>query len=183
MKTYNLSIPDVKIIKPNKFGDHRGYFSETYNEKIMAEIGINLNFIQDNQSLSVEKNILRGLHYQSPPYAQDNLLRCLSGSFLDVAVDIRKDSPTYGDFITKVISAENFEQILVPKGFAHGFLTLEENTTVLYKVTNYYSAEHDHGLLWNDKSLNIPWNVKDEEAILSDKDKVQPYFKDLNSPF
>ena len=121
MEIYSLSIPDIKIIKPKKFGDHRGYFSETFNEKSLLDLGINLKFIQDNQSLSVEKNILRGLHFQSPPFAQDKLLRCLTGSFLDVAVDIRKNSETYGKFITKEISAESFEQILVPKGFAHGF--------------------------------------------------------------
>lgn len=183
MEIYSLSIPDIKIIKPKKFGDHRGYFSETFNEKSLLDLGINLKFIQDNQSLSVEKNILRGLHFQSPPFAQDKLLRCLTGSFLDVAVDIRKNSETYGKFITKEISAESFEQILVPKGFAHGFLTLEPNTTVLYKVTNYYSAEHDHGLLWNDRDLNIPWGIDDDQAILSDKDKIQPTFSELESHF
>ena len=130
-----------------------------------------------------KKNILRGLHFQSPPFAQDKLVRCLSGSFLDVAVDIRKDSKNYGKFITKVISADNFEQILVPKGFAHGILTLEPDTILLYKVSNYYSAEHDHGLLWSDNDLNIPWGVNYEDVITSEKDMNQPKFKEFISPF
>lgn len=183
MKISSLSIPDIKIIETKKFGDNRGYFSETFNLQALNDNGINLNFIQDNQSLSVDKNVIRGLHYQSPPYAQDKLLRCLTGSIMDVAVDIRKDSPTYGKHITKLISAENFEQILVPIGFAHGFVTLEENTTVLYKVTNYYSASNDHGINWNDSDLEINWGISEINAILSDKDKSQQSFKDLRSPF
>lgn len=183
MKINSLSIPDIKVIETKKFGDNRGYFSETFNLQALNDNGINLNFIQDNQSLSVDKNVIRGLHYQSPPYAQDKLLRCLTGSIMDVAVDIRKDSPTYGKHITKLISAENFEQILVPIGFAHGFVTLEENTTVLYKVTNYYSASNDHGINWNDSDLEINWGISEINAILSDKDKSQQSFKDLRSPF
>ena len=183
MKISSLSIPDIKIIETKKFGDNRGYFSETFNLQALHDSGINLNFIQDNQSLSVDKNVIRGLHFQSPPYAQDKLLRCLTGSIMDVAVDIRKDSPTYGKHITKLISAENFEQILVPIGFAHGFVTLEENTTVLYKVTNYYSASNDHGIYWNDSDLEIDWGISEDNAILSDKDKSQQSFKDLRSPF
>ena len=131
MKISSLTIPDIKIIETKKFGDNRGYFSETFNLQALHDNGINLNFIQDNQSLSVDKNVIRGLHFQSPPYAQDKLLRCLTGSIMDVAVDIRKDSPTYGKHITKLISAENFEQILVPIGFAHGFVTLK-------KIQQYY---------------------------------------------
>ena len=183
MKISSLSIPDIKIIETEKFGDSRGYFSETFNTKELISNGIELNFIQDNQSLSVDKNVIRGLHFQSPPFAQDKLLRCLTGSIMDVAVDIRKNSPTYGKHITKLISSESFEQILVPIGFAHGFVTLEENTTVLYKVTNYYSAENDHGIHWNDKDLKIDWGIDESDAILSDKDKTQKTFKDLRTPF
>lgn len=183
MKISSLSIPDIKIIETKKFGDNRGYFSETFNLQALHDNGINLNFIQDNQSLSVDKNVIRGLHFQSPPYAQDKLLRCLTGSIMDVAVDIRKDSPTYGKHITKLISAENFEQILVPIGFAHGFVTLEENTTVLYKVSNYYSASNDHGIYWNDSDLEIDWGINENNAILSEKDKTQQSFKLLRSPF
>ena len=136
MEIHSLSLPEVKIIIPNKFGDSRGYFSETHNTKNLLENNLDLDFVQDNQSHSVEKNVLRGLHFQSPPFAQDKLVRCLSGSFLDVAVDIRKQSPNYGKYIAEVISAENFKQILVPKGFAHGILTLEPN--LLYKTVVFF---------------------------------------------
>ena len=183
MEIHSLSLPEVKVIIPKKFGDNRGYFSETYNTKSLSANNLNLEFVQDNQSHSVEKNVLRGLHFQSPPFAQDKLVRCLSGSFLDVAVDIRKESPNYGKYITEVISSENFKQILVPKGVAHGILTLEPNTILLYKVTDYYSAENDLGLLWNDESLCIPWGVDHSDVITSDKDKNQPNFKDFVSPF
>jgi dTDP-4-dehydrorhamnose 3,5-epimerase len=183
MEIYSLGLPEVKIIKPKKFGDHRGYFSETFNCDNLSKNDVNIDFVQDNQSHSVEKNILRGLHFQSPPFAQDKLVRCLSGSFLDVAIDIRKDSKNYGKFITKIISADNFEQILVPKGFAHGILTLEPDTILLYKVSNYYSAENDHGLLWCDNDLNIPWGVNHEDVITSEKDMNQPKFKEFISPF
>lgn len=183
MKISSLEIPDIKVIQTKKFGDDRGYFSETYNKNLLEENGIIIDFIQDNQSLSVEKNVLRGLHFQSPPFAQDKLVRCLSGSILDVAVDIRKNSPTFGKYIKKIISSENFEQILVPIGFAHGFVTLEPNTLVMYKVSNYYSAENDHGIIWNDSDINIDWGVDEESVILSEKDLKQPAFSQLISPF
>ena len=183
MQVQSLEIPDIKIIKPKKIGDERGYFAEIYTKKIFDQNVDKIDFLQDNQSLSVEKGIVRGLHYQSPPYAQDKLVRCLSGSILDVAVDIRKDSVFYGKHIAKVISAENFEQILVPKGFAHGFLTLEENTIINYKVSNYYSFENDHGLYWADPDLAIDWGIDLDDVILSEKDASQPFFKDLRTPF
>lgn len=183
MQIHSLEIPDVKIIKPKKFGDERGYFTELYTKKIFDQDVDQIDFLQDNQSLSVEKGIIRGLHYQSPPYAQDKLVRCLSGKILDVAVDIRKDSEFYGRHIIKEISAENFEQILVPKGFAHGFLTLEENTIINYKVSNYYSFENDYGIYWADPDLAINWGISENEAILSKKDANQPFFKDLRTPF
>ncbi len=183
MEIYSLEIPEVKVIKPKKNLDNRGYFSEVYSNKSMKENGVDLNFLQDNQSLSVDINVVRGLHYQAEPFAQDKLLRCLTGSLLDVAVDLRKDSPTFGKHIKKVISAENFEQILVPIGFAHGFVTLEENTTVLYKVTNFYSPNHDFGVFWNDPELGIDWGIDVSKAIVSEKDQKQPHFKDLKNLF
>ena len=176
-------IPDVKVMVPKKFGDHRGFFSEVYNKKRLAEHGIELDFVQDNHSLSVEKNVVRGLHFQIPPFAQDKLVRVLRGSVLDVAVDLRRNSPTFGRHLTVELSDENFRQLLVPIGFAHGFVTLEPNTEVFYKVTNYYAPEHDRGLLWNDPALGIDWPVPEGQAVLSDKDKQQPRLADLPETF
>lgn len=183
MNITSLEIPEIKIIQTKKFGDDRGYFSETYNKKLLEKNSITIDFIQDNQSLSTQENVLRGLHYQSPPFAQDKLVRCLAGSILDVAVDIRKESPTYGKHIKKIISSDNFEQILVPVGFAHGFVTLEPNTLVMYKVSNYYSAENDNGIMWNDSQINIDWGIDEKSVILSEKDSKQPSFSQIKSPF
>ena len=183
MKIIDTKIPDVKILVPKKFKDNRGFFYESFNSKNFQKlIGKKIKFVQDNHSKS-KRGVIRGLHYQKAPYAQDKLVRCLSGSILDVAVDIRKDSMFYGKHIAKVISAENFEQILVPKGFAHGFLTLEKNTIINYKVSNYYSFDNDHGLYWADPELAIDWGINVDEAILSEKDANQPFFKDLSTPF
>ncbi len=179
MQVEELGIPNVKVLTPNKHGDHRGFFSEIYNKKILAEAGIDIDFVQDNHSLSAEKGVVRGLHFQVPPYVQDKLVRVARGSVLDVAVDLRRGSPTYGKHVSVVLSAEEWNQILVPIGFAHGLMTLEPDTEVIYKVSNYYSAEHDKGLLWNDPALGIEWPVAEEEAILSAKDKVQPRLADL----
>jgi dTDP-4-dehydrorhamnose 3,5-epimerase len=174
MEIISLNIPDVKIINPKKFGDHRGFFSETYNKNALEDAGINLNFTQDNHSLSGQKGTIRGLHYQIPPFAQDKLVRVVKGSIYDVAVDMRRNSPTFGRHVSAVISTEAWNQILVPIGFAHGFCTLEPDTEVIYKVTNYYSSEHDKGILWNDPDLGIDWPVSDGEAVLSEKDRHQP---------
>ncbi len=179
MEIVKLKIPDVNIITPKKFGDHRGFFSETFNQRVLAEHGIDLHFLQDNHSLSKEKGTIRGLHFQTPPFAQDKLVRVVRGAILDVAVDLRKDSPYFKQHVTAIISAERWNQILVPKGFAHGFCTLEPDTEVIYKVTQYYSPEHDKGLRWNDPELNIQWGVSENEAILSDKDKIQPFLSEL----
>ena len=176
-------IADVKLIVPRIHRDHRGFFSETYNKAGLAELGANLEFVQDNHSLSVERGVVRGLHFQIPPFAQDKLVRVIRGSVFDVAVDIRRGSPTYGKHVARVISAADWNQFLVPAGFAHGFCTLESNTEVIYKVTNYYSPEHDRGLFWNDPDLGIAWPVAENEAILSDKDKKQPRFQDLPQYF
>lgn len=174
MQVIETAIPDVKIIIPKKFGDHRGFFAETYNKRALAEAGINIDFIQDNQSLSVQKGVLRGLHFQLPPFAQDKLVRVLRGAVYDVAVDIRRSSPTFGKHVAVELTAESFQQLLVPAGFAHGFVTLTENTEAFYKVNNYYSPQHDRGILWNDPALNIDWPLPAKDVILSDKDQKQP---------
>ncbi len=178
-----LEIPDVTLLLPKKFGDDRGFFSETYNFMAFRKAGMDLTFVQDNHAYSANKWTMRGLHFQSPPYAQDKLLRVVCGSVLDLAVDIRRGSPTYGRHVSAVLSAEAWNQILVPIGFAHAYLTLEPNTEVLYKVTNYYAPEHDHGLLWNDPDLGIDWPVAEDQVEISEKDRAQPLFKDLHSPF
>jgi len=176
-------IPDVKLIRPHKYGDHRGFFSETYNKKELAERGIDLDFLQDNHSLSVAKGVVRGLHFQIPPFAQDKLVRVIHGAIFDVAVDIRRGSPTFGRHVSAVLSVDNWTQILVPKGFAHGFCTLEPNTEVIYKVTDYYAPQFDRGILWNDPELGIVWPISDAEATLSDKDRMQPRFSELRDLF
>lgn len=165
---------------PKKFGDSRGWFMESYNRQALEKLGINAAFVQDNQSFST-KNVLRGLHFQKPPFAQAKLVRVLSGRALDVVVDIRRDSATYGQHLTVVLDAEQSNQLFIPAGFAHGFLTLEDNTTFFYKCSDYYNKESEGGLLWNDPELGIDWNVAD--PIVSDKDLVQPTFKDFVSPF
>jgi dTDP-4-dehydrorhamnose 3,5-epimerase len=171
MHVQPLEIPDVKVLTPKKFGDNRGFFSEIYSRKFLHSVGIDIEFVQDNQSLSVEKGVVRGLHYQLPPMAQDKLVRVIRGAILDVAVDIRRGSATFGKHVSAVISAENWKQILIPIGFAHGFVTLEANTEVVYKVSNYYSPTHERGILWNDPAVGIDWSISAEEAILSDKDR------------
>ncbi len=183
MNIEELNIPEVKLLTPKKFADSRGYFSENYNYRMLQTFGIDIVFVQDNQVYSARKLTLRGLHFQAPPFAQDKLLRAVRGSVLDVAVDIRKGSPTYGRHVSAVIAAEAGTQILVPIGFAHGCLTLEPDTEVLYKVSNYYMPAHDLGLLWNDTELGIDWQAAPLDVILSDKDKKQPLFRDIESPF
>ena len=184
MKILSLeTLPEVKILRPRKFEDHRGFFSETYNYQQLKNLGEELKFVQDNQSLSSDRYTLRGLHFQSPPFAQDKLIRVLRGSVLDVAVDVRKNSKTFGKHAAVKLSASEFNQILVPKGFAHGILTLERNTEVFYKVTNYYSKEHDLGIVWNDPTLKINWGVSEEEMKISEKDKNLTNFDLLGDYF
>lgn len=179
MQVVPTEIADVKLIVPKINRDHRGFFSETYNKAGLASLGADLEFVQDNHSLSVERGVIRGLHFQIPPFAQDKLVRVIRGSVFDVAVDIRRGSPTYGKHVARVISAADWNQFLVPIGFAHGFCTLEANTEVIYKVTNYYSPEHDRGVLWNDPDLGIAWPIAESEAILSDKDRRHPKLSEL----
>jgi len=173
------AIPAVKIITPKKHGDHRGFFSEVYKQSDMAAAGIDLAFVQDNHSLSAQLGTLRGLHFQSAPFAQDKLVRVTKGRILDVALDIRASSPTFGQHVAVELSAENWRQILVPIGFAHGFVTLEPDTEVLYKVTAPYGPANDHGLAFDDPALGIDWRLPYGELVLSDKDRKHPRLADL----
>jgi len=174
MQVIPTEIPDVKILIPRQFKDHRGFFSEVYSTKLLKDAGVDATFVQDNHSLSVEKGVLRGLHYQVAPMAQDKLVRVVRGAILDVAVDVRRGSPTFGRHVTALVSSENWRQIFVPVGFAHGFVTLEPDTEVLYKVSAPYSPQHERGVNWNDPALGIPWGVRDEQAVLSARDKHHP---------
>lgn len=178
MQVRPLGLDGVFEISPRKFGDDRGFFSETYNAKSFAEAGIELTFVQDNHSYSAAKGVVRGLHYQLPPFAQDKLVRVTHGAILDVAVDIRKSSPTFGKWVALEVSAEKWNQILVPKGFAHGFITLVENTEVIYKVTDYYSPKHDRSIRFDDPAIGIEWPLPSSGVQLSDKDQKAPLFAD-----
>ncbi|MDH7791254.1 dTDP-4-dehydrorhamnose 3,5-epimerase [Ochrobactrum sp. AN78] len=174
MQIRPLGLDGVFEIIPRKFGDDRGFFSETYKIEALRTRGIDLNFVQDNHSYSAAKGVVRGLHYQLPPFAQDKLLRVIRGSILDVAVDIRKSSSTFGKWVAQEVSAEKWNQILVPKGFAHGFITLVENTEVIYKVTDYYSPEHDRSIRFDDPAIGINWPIPATGVQLSDKDEKAP---------
>lgn len=180
MEIINTEINGLLIIKPKVFEDDRGYFFESYNKNVFSNLGINVNFVQDNQSLS-GKNVLRGLHFQNTPFAQAKLVRVIKGSVLDVAVDIRKNSPTYGKHLSIELTEKNKTMFYIPEGFAHGFLTLEDETIFSYKCTNFYNKDSEGCILWNDPILNINWNV--HHPIISDKDKVGTLFKDFNSNF
>lgn len=175
----DTAIPAVKIVTPKRFGDHRGFFSETWSRKAFAEAGLDLDFVQDNQSLSGPVGTLRGLHFQSPPFAQDKLVRVTRGRILDVAVDIRVSSPTFGRHVAVELSAENWKQLLIPVGFAHGFVTLEPDTEVLYKVTAPYAPENDHGLAFDDPALGIDWRMPLSDLTLSDKDRKHPRLAEM----
>ena len=178
-----LEIPDVLEITPRKFGDERGFFSETFNRERLRTHGVDKDWMQDNQSYSAEAFTLRGLHYQEPPFAQDKLVRVLRGKILDVAVDIRRGSPTYGQWVALELSAESFNQILVPVGFAHGFVTLVPHTEVFYKVSAPYSGQHDRSIRFDDPDFAIDWPLGGREPILSTKDEAAPHLRDIESPF
>lgn len=179
----DLGLGRVLEIIPTRFGDHRGFFSETYNAAVLAEHGLTLSFVQDNHSLSRAAGVLRGLHFQLPPFAQGKLVRVVRGRIYDVAVDIRKSSPTFGKWVGLEISAEKWNQILIPAGFAHGFVTLEPDTEVVYKVTAPYSRDHDRGIRFDDPSLKIVWPVATDSLTLSDKDRTAPLLKDVETGF
>lgn len=184
MKVENLAIADVKLLTPKIFRDERGFFSETWNAKVFAEaVGSGVTFVQDNHVLSRDKGTLRGLHFQLEPMAQDKLVRCARGAILDVSVDIRRSSPTFGRHVSAVLTADNWTQIWVPKGFAHGYVTLEPDTEVIYKVTNLYAPALDRGLLWSDPALGIDWKVDPGHVQTSAKDKVQPTLAELKDAF
>jgi dTDP-4-dehydrorhamnose 3,5-epimerase len=176
-------LPGVKLLTPNRFGDDRGFFSEVWNAQVLQRHGIDIDFVQDNQSLSRDIGTVRGLHYQSPPHAQDKLVRCGRGRLLDVAVDARKGSPGYGQWVSVELSAENGRQLLVPKGFLHGFVTLEPDTEILYKCSDYYAPDCDGAIRFDDPDLAIDWGLKGTAAILSAKDAAAPGFRDFDSPF
>ncbi|WP_078543694.1 dTDP-4-dehydrorhamnose 3,5-epimerase [Litchfieldia alkalitelluris] len=182
MQVVKTHIEGVLVIEPSVFGDHRGWFMETYSDSKFKEAGIDLNFVQDNQSFSATKGTLRGLHYQLNPKAQTKLVRCTKGSIFDVAVDIRKGSPTYGQWYGIELSAENKKQLLVPKGFAHGFMTLTDDVEVQYKVDELYAPDCDRGIIWNDPDIGIEWPM-DITPVLSGKDEKAPFLKDAEVNF
>ena len=170
MQIRSLAIPDVKVVTPRIFRDERGFFSETYSQRGLADAGIVSAFVQDNHALSVQPGVVRGLHFQIAPHAQGKLVRVVKGSIFDVAVDIRKGSPSFGKHVSAVLSAENWDQLWVPPGFAHGYATLEADTEVIYKVTEYYDPKSERAIRWNDPALGIAWPVKPGAAIVSAKD-------------
>jgi dTDP-4-dehydrorhamnose 3,5-epimerase len=183
MQVEATAIPEVKIVTPKKFGDARGFFSEVYSRKAWAEAGLDYDFVQDNHSYSAEVGVIRGLHFQLAPFGQDKLVRVARGRILDVAVDLRAGSPTYGRHVAVELSAANWRQLLVPVGFAHGFCTLEPDTEVLYKVTQVYSPAHDKGLAFDDPALGIDWGIDPAKAVLSDKDRRHPRLAELGPQF
>ena len=182
MKFIETKIFDLIIIEPTVFGDVRGYFLESYNQKKFEEVVGKISFVQDNESKS-SKGVLRGLHFQKPPFEQAKLVRCIEGEVLDVAVDIRKNSKTYGHHVAVLLSGQNKRQLFVPRGFAHGFLVLSESATFAYKVDNTYAPEFDTGIRWNDKELNIQWCMDDSEVVISAKDAELPFLSEFESPF
>jgi dTDP-4-dehydrorhamnose 3,5-epimerase len=183
MQCKSLDIPDVKILQPVRHEDSRGFFSEIFNARDLAETGIELNIVQENFALSKQAYTVRGIHFQTPPYEQTKLIQVVSGAIYDVAVDLRKGSPWYGQYVGAKISAEEWNQILVPAGFGHGLCTLEPNTAVIYKVTQHFSKQHDAGIFWNDPELDIPWPIDDAKPVLSAKDAALPMLANFATPF
>lgn len=183
MEITPAAIPDVLIIKPEKHRDHRGFFSETFRVASLREHGVNVDWVQDNHSFSAARGVVRGLHFQCAPKGQAKLSRVIRGAIFDVAVDVRRSSPTYGRHVAVELSADNWTQLYVPVGFAHGFCTLTENTEVLYKVSAEYGPAEEGGLVWNDPDLGIAWPIRADEATLSARDLEWPRFKDFVSPF
>ena len=182
MNLIKRSIDGLFIIEPTIFKDERGYFIESFNQKNINNLFGEINFLQDNESKS-SRGVLRGLHFQKPPFAQTKLVRCLKGVILDVVLDLRKKSITYGQFDTNFLSDKNKYELFIPKGFAHGFIVLSKSAIVSYKVDNYYAPKYESGVLWNDKDLNIDWNIKFEDIIVSEKDKKLLPLNKINSPF
>lgn len=183
LEVSDFPIAGVKLVKPRRFGDSRGYFSETWNKAAFAAIGIDVDFVQDNCSLSAEQATLRGLHFQTNPRAQAKLVRVVRGAVFDVAVDLRRSSPTYGQYASTILTADGGEQLFVPVGIAHGFCTLEPNTEVAYKVSDFYAPDHDAGIIWNDPDIGIDWPLSGMEPVLSDKDLKLPRLAETPSLF
>jgi dTDP-4-dehydrorhamnose 3,5-epimerase len=182
MPFHTTAIPGLLVFEPNVFEDSRGYFFESYNEKIFQQQGIGFHWLQDNQSSSCY-GVIRGLHYQLPPFPQSKLIRVLRGKILDVAVDIRKGSPTYGKSFTQKLSAKNKKQLFIPAGFAHGFSVLSKQAEVLYKCDNFYNKESEAGIIYNDAELSIDWQIPPEKQIVSEKDKILPSLAQCNNSF
>lgn len=182
MNIIQTEIPDVLIIEPRVFGDSRGYFFESFSERRFKELVADVDFVQDNESKS-SFGVVRGLHFQKPPYTQAKLVRVVKGKVLDVAVDLRKGSPTYGKYVSVEISEENHRQVYIPKGFAHGFAVLSEEAVFQYKCDAYYEPKSEGAIAWNDPDLNIDWKLMPEQVLLSDKDRNNPCMKDFDSPF
>lgn len=183
VKFIDTKLQDVKLIETEVFGDQRGFFTETWTKKKWEDAGIKFDFNQDNQSLSTQKGVLRGLHYQLAPYTQTKVVRVVTGAVLDVLVDMRKGSPTYGQWEGYELSAENHRQLLVPRGFAHGFITLTENVNFLYKVDGYYEPKADRGIAFNDPDLGIDWPLPEDQLILSEKDTKHPKLSEAENNF
>ena len=181
MKIVDTKLPDVKILEPDVFGDHRGWFMETWSQKKLAALGINLNFVQDNQSFTEKKGTLRGIHFQNGEWSQAKLVRVVAGAVIDVAVDLRKGSPTYLQWVGVELSAENKRQLLIPRGFGHGFVTLTDDVEFVYKVDNDYNKESDRSIRFDDPQIGVDWGVSD--PVLSDKDKNAPLLKDSDCSF
>jgi dTDP-4-dehydrorhamnose 3,5-epimerase len=182
MKIEQTALPGVHILTPQRFGDDRGWFSETWNVQRMASAGLDIGFVQDNHSMSGAVGTLRGLHYQRPPHAQDKLVRCSRGVIFDVAVDVRIGSPTYGKWLGLELSAQNGKQLLVPRGFLHGFVTRVPDTEVQYKCSDFYAPDCDGGIRWDDPDIGIDWGLSGP-PVLSDKDQIAPLLRDFKSPF
>jgi dTDP-4-dehydrorhamnose 3,5-epimerase len=178
-----LEIPDILLVQPTKHGDQRGFFSETFRADVFVAHGVEAAFVQDNHVHSMQKGVLRGLHFQAPPHAQGKLVRCTRGAILDVGVDIRVGSPSYGGHVAVELSAANWRQLWLPPGFAHGYVTLVDDCEVIYKVTDYYAPECDRGIAWDDPKLMINWRLSASEVILSDKDRRQPRLADTPPAF
>ena len=182
MRFIKTKIKDLIILEPEIFGDNRGYFIESYNQKKFEDIVGKVLFVQDNESKS-SFGVLRGLHFQKPPFDQAKLVRCIEGKVLDIAVDLRNGSKTYGQYLAIELSSENKKQLFVPRGFAHGFLVLSENAIFSYKVDNVYAPDYDSGIRWNDPLLNIRWGMNKSEILVSNKDSKLPFFSDFKSSF
>lgn len=183
MKIDTFPIQGPLLVQPTKIGDHRGFFSETFRADRFEEAAGPVRFVQDNQSQSATKGTIRGLHFQKEPRAQGKLVRVTRGSILDVAVDIRMGSPTYGQYVAVELSADNWQQLWIPPGFLHGFATLTDDCEVIYKVTDYYSGEHDASVLWNDPAIGVPWPFSEDMAVLSDKDRTAPLLSEIGAQF